>query len=273
VTTTPPAPTVTVFTDADPCPRAEIVITPMPGDADAITIYRTWQGQRAVVRGAENAEVAGDHLVIDYEVPLGTPVAYSSVTYDVSAIPSEESTATTTTVTVDDVWIQDALDPGTAIQVGLTIPREVMCIFPSFLPASYTMAVGISPIVGDPTPVGFGGTRQAASRVPFTIVATSTSAAGAVKELLDQAFPLCVRTPAAVPQFKGLLYLGIPEYSPDPHAGWDETTYAMVGDSIRGPGSGIVVQPRTFDDLLDESATFTGLMSLYATFLELRRGL
>lgn len=273
MTTTPPAPTLTTSTDADPCPRVEVVIATMPGDADTITIYRTWRGQRSIVRGAENAEVAGDHLVIDYEVPLGVPVAYSSVTYDVAGIPSQESTSTTTTVTVDDVWIQDALDPGTAIQVGLTIPREVMCIFPSFLPASYTMAMTTSPIVGDPTPVGLGGTRQAASRVPFTIVASTPTSADAVKELLDQAFPLCVRTPAAVPQYKGLLYLGIPEYSPDPHAGWNETTYAMVGDSIRGPGSGIVVQPRTFDDLLDEAATFTDLLALYATFLELRRGL
>jgi hypothetical protein len=275
VTTTPPAPTLTALTTADPCPRVEILITPMPVDVDEITIYRTWAGQRSVVRGASRAEVSGDHLVVDYEAPLGTSIVYTSVGYDSSGIPSEESTGTAVTVAVTDGWLQDPLDPTSAMQVGLTTPRDLMVTVPSFLPASRAMAVTVAGIVGSPTPVGMGGTRQAASGMPLTLDARTPVVAAALEELLDQAYPVCLRTPATlIRQLSGLTYLSIAEYIPTPDDGWDGATlYSMTADTVRGPGAGIVVQPRTYDDLLAEAATYNDLLALYPTYLDMLRGL
>lgn len=275
MTTTPSAPTLTVHTDADPCPRVEILITPMPVDVDEITIYRTWQGQRSVVRGASRAEVAGDHLVVDYEAPLGASIVYTSVGYDSSGVPSQESTGSTVTVSVSDAWIQDPLDPTSAMQAGLTTPRDLMFTVPSFLPAPRAMAASVAGIVGAPVPVGMGGTRQAASGMPLTLDARTPAVAAALEALLDQAYPLCLRTPATlVRQLSGLTYLSIQEYIPTPDDGWDSATvYSMTADTVRGPGAGIVVQPRTYDDLLAEAATYNDLLSLYPTYLDMLRGL
>lgn len=273
MTTTPPAPTVTVFTDADPCPRVEVVVTPMPGDADEITVYRTWRGQRSVVRGASRAEVAGAYLVMDYEVPIGTAVSYSCVTYSTVGVPSEESAATVVTAAVTDVWIQDPLDPATAIMVGLATPREVQIVFPSFLPGKRVMPSAVIPIAGSKLPVGLGGTRQALSGIPLTLHATTQSSADEVELLLDQAFPLCMRVPAAVPQMTGLVYLSVGDVVPDVSNKWRETTFTLTADIVRGPGAAIVVQPRTYADLPDEAATYLALKALYPTYLDVRRGL
>ena len=273
MTTTPPAPTLTVHTDADPCPRVEVLITPMPVDVDQVTVYRTWRGQRSAVRGASRAEVAGDYLVIDYEVPLGTPVAYSAVGYDSVGTASQESLSTTVTVDVDDVWLQDPLDPTGAIQVGLTLPRSVMAVAPSFMPATHEMFMTVNPVAGSSLPVALGGVRQAAAGIPLTLVTSTPAESAQLMELLDQAFPVCVRTPGEIHQLTGLTYMAIQAVTPDPHRGWDAATFALVGTSVRGPGAGIVIQPRTYADLPAESATYAGLLALYPTYVDLKRGL
>lgn len=275
MTTTPPAPTLTPATGANPCPRVEVLISTMPGDADRVTVHRSWRGQRTTVRDAEDVEVAGDFLVVDYEVPLGTPVTYTCRTLDVSGVPSQESPGTTTTVSVDDVWIQDALDPTTAVRVVIAsyAAGGVTIIGDSFMPAVYSADVVAPPVAGSPLPIAYGGVRRAASRMPLTLIAWTPSDAGALRTLLTSAFPLCVRTPATVPQLSGLTYLSLPDLLETPHPGWVTTRFSATGDSVRGPGSGIAVQPRTYADLLDEAATYADLLPLYPTYVDLRRGL
>lgn len=275
MTTTPPAPTLTVFTDPDPCPRVEVLITPMPAGIDEITVYRSWLGNRVEVRGGKRAEVAGAFLLVDYEVPLGTPVSYSSVGYDVAGIPSLESPLTTQTVTVPDAWMQDPLDPTTALRVGLTLPRsDLMAVAPSFELGNYVSSIGKSIVVGSSLAVARAGTRQAASEMPLSIVAGTPTDAAALQLLLDQAPILCVRAPSdSVPYVGGLSYVAFGSYQPRPFAGWQSTLFPLTGDVVRAPGAGIVVSPRTYDDLLDESATYSGLLPLYPTYIDLLRGL
>lgn len=275
MTTTPPAPTLTVSTTDDPCPRVEVLISPMPAGIDEITVYRSWLGNRVEVRGAKRAEVSGAFLVVDYEVPLGTPVAYTSVGYDVAGIPSLESPSTTQTVAVSDVWLQDPLDPTTALRAGLTIPRsDLMIVAPSFDQASYVSDVAKASVVGSPLAVARVGTRQAASGMPLSVFAGTPTDAAALQLLLDQASVLCVRAPSSsVPYLGGLSYIAFSSYQPRPSAGWTTTLFSLVGDVVRPPGAGIVVSPRTYEDLLDEAATYAGLLTLYPTYVDLLRGL
>jgi hypothetical protein len=271
VTTTPPAPTLTGHTDADPCPRVEVLITPMPGDAATVTVWRSWSGRREVVRGAKRALSAGDTLVIDYEAPTGVPVEYSCVTYDLAGTASEESPRATVTLDSDDVWLQDPLDPTSALQAGLTTRRDLMVIGPSFVGAR-PVDMTVQQPVGSALPFAFGRKRRAARGMPITVHAETQTAAAQLEALLDQAQPLCVRTPAAVTKLTGLTYVAVGEYLPDVWDGWQETTYPLVGDVVKGPGAAVVVNPRTFDDLPQEASTFDALLSLHATFIDLKRG-
>lgn len=274
--TTPPAPTLTAATGADPCPRVEIEITPMPVDADTLTIWRSWAGRRAIVRGVNNVEVAGDYLTTDYEVPLGVPVTYTCITADAGAVPSEVSAGSTVTVTVPDVWMQDPLDPASALPVRTTrtsMTSGLEVIGDSFMPAVYPSTSSTSPISGSDLPMGFGGARGAASRMPLTIIAWSAGDATALRELIRQAFPMCVRAPATeVPQLGGLTYMSLGDLLETPLPGWAATVFSTSADAVRAPATSIVVQIRTFDDLLTEAATFDDLLTLYATFIDLQRG-
>lgn len=275
MTTTPPAPTLTVHTDADPCPRVEILISSMPAGIDEITIYRTWLGNRVEVRGGKRAEVAGSYLLVDYEVPLGTSVSYSAVGYDVAGIPSLESPLTATTVSVSTVWLQDPLDPTTALQAGLSTPRsDLMVVAPSFELGNYVSSVIKSTVVGSSLAVARAGTRQAASDMPLSVIAGTPTDAAAFQSLFDQAPILCVRAPSGdVPYLGGLAYVAFGTYQPRPAKGWQSTLFTLSGDVVRPPGAAVVVSPRTYDDLLDESATYSGLLTLYPTYIDLLRGL
>lgn len=274
MTTTPPAPTLTPSTSSDPCPRVEVVVTPMPGDADTITVWRSWKGQYAVVRDADAASVSGDFLVVDYEVPLGVPVTYTCRTADAAGTPSQESSGTTTTVNVSELWIQDPLDPTTALaaRIDLVQTTGVSLHGESFMPATYSADIQITPVAGSALPVAFSGTRRAASRMPLSLITWDVDATDQLRLLLRQAFPLCIRTPADIPQLTGLTYVALDDVLETPYPGWDSTLFTATVDSVRGPGAGIVVQVRTYDDLLDEAGTYSALLGLYSTYVEVLRG-
>ena len=276
MTTTPPAPTLTTFTTADPCPRVEVVVTPMPGDADTITVWRTWKGQRAAVRDARKVKVAGAFLIVDYEVPLGTSVTYTCETADVAGVPSQISTGTATTVTVPDVWLQDPLDPASAVKVSLqlgTATAGFTTVVPSIVPATYSADVSTIPLHGEELPVALGGVRRAASRMPWSVIAWTPADTEILRTLLKQAMPLCMRTPAAIHQLTGLTYVSLPDVVETPYPGWQASRFQATGDSVRGPGSRVAVQTRTYANLPDEAATYAGLLSVFPTYLDLRRGL
>jgi hypothetical protein len=269
----PPAPILTAFTDASPCPRVQIRVPAMPPLAATITVWRTWSGRRSQVRDAVDAPVSGPYFVTDYEVPLGVPVTYTCETKTAGGTPSELSDGATTTVNVSSIWMQDALDPTTAIEVqptpGIT---GIRAIGDSFAPLTYELSGEVLPVVGSREPIAVGGTRRAASKVPLSVTTWSQVDTDKVRTLWSQAFPLCARTPSSIPQHGGLVYLAFTGFTEAPYPGWAGTLFATVGDAVRGPGRGIVVQPRTYAHLLDEASTYAGLLTLYPTYLDVRRG-
>jgi len=202
-------------------------------------------------------------------------VSYSSVGYDVAGTPSLESPLTTQTVSVTDVWLQDPLDPTTALRAGLSTPRsDLMIVAPSFEQGVYSSDLVKATVVGSSLAVARAGTRQAAANMPLSVMAGTQTDASALQLLLDQSPILCVRAPStSVPYLGGLSYVAFSSYQPKPFKGWTSTLFSLVGDVVRAPGAAIVVSPRTYDDLLDESATYNGLLTLYPTYIDLLRGL
>lgn len=268
----PAAPQLVVGTDADPCPRVEITVPTVPPGAVTITVWRQWSGRRTQVRDAVDAAVSGAFFIVDYEAPLGVQVTYTCETKDANGAVSELSDATTATVNVSTIWMQDALDPNSAIEVQSSGTTGITAIGDSFAPMAYELTGSILPIAGSRDSVAVGGTRRAASQIPLNLITRSLADTAAVRALWDQAFPLCVRMTSAIPQHDGLVYLAFTEFRESPYPGWDKTLFTAVGDSVRGPGLGVIVNPRQYAHLLDEATTYAGLISLYSTYLDVLRG-
>ncbi|SOD72717.1 hypothetical protein SAMN05892883_2067 [Jatrophihabitans sp. GAS493] len=274
MTTTPPTPALTPHTNAAPCPRIEVLIATMPGDAVTITVYRSWSGRKAAVRDANGAPVSGDFLVIDYEAPLGVPVSYSCVTTDVSGIPSSESALSTpSTLSVVQAWVQDPLDPSSAMPIGMNKQQAgIWFQVDSFSQLSYGLSSSVSEVIGSGLPLGIAGTRQQASAVPLQVKTRTPGLADQFRDLLAQAYPLCLRTPVKLPVLDGLTYLDIPVITEAPVITPPSSTFTMTVQAIQGPGLDVVVPVRTWDDVATEGATWNDIAALYSTWIDVQRG-
>ncbi|MCW2496051.1 hypothetical protein [Jatrophihabitans sp.] len=276
MTTQPPAPTIVEHTDWTPCPRIEVHVTPMPGDADTITVYRVWGGQRQVVRGASGAVVAGDFFVVDYEAPFGVPVTYSCVTKNTAGTASTTSDASSPlTLAVTQIALQDPLDPTSAVAVapstspGQTTPVSRRATGST---ATYSIQATISPVAGSALPLATGDVRQAASGVPIDVRTETEDAATAVRNVLTQAWPLCIRSGPAAQMLPGLVYLALSDITETLRPNGVSRIFTATAAAVLPPGQSIVVSPRTYADLLDEAATYADLLTLYPTYLRLQAG-
>lgn len=275
MTTTPPAPTVTAVVDTNPCPRVTIVITPMPADAAAMTVWRYAGGRREIVRGASNVPVAGDSAVIDYWVPLGVGVTYVVQTVNAAGTPSQVSPATAQLVLDSPyLWLSDPLDPRSSLPVALSsasgMPIEAR--FGSLRTATYQLAATLAPVYGSDMPLGFADVRQAPSGVPLELRTFDLDTFALLLALLQQAYPLCVRAGAAVPLVPGVLYLSIPAVTPTLDTDNVTMLWQLTGDSIAQPGTSVIVPARTYDDLGDEASSYDGLAPLYPSYVALQLG-
>lgn len=272
MTTTPPAPTVTGYTDADPLPRVSIEVTPMPADAETVTVWRNFAGTQQTVRGAVKASVAGDFVVTDYDAPLGVDVYYTCQTTDSGGDPSVTSPASDTlNLDVTDAWWHDPLDPSTSMVLPLRRGGDVFARIGSFTGQQYTSNGQVVPQSGSPLPLGVLDVRQAASGLPV-IVSTRNGAWTQVQQLLAQAAVLCLRVPPTVLLLDPVSYLWIPQYTPTVYQGAGIVEWSMQATQVRGPALNVILAVRSLDDLGAEADTLDGLGALYDTMLDLQRG-
>ena len=273
MTATPPAPTVTPYVDALPCPRVEVLITPMPGDATSVKVWRSVPGSAPrLVRGADRAAVSGDYLVMDYEAPIGVPVTYTCQTRNVTSTPSTTSSASApVTLASPLMWVHDALDPAGA--VGLSVAGESSPGLADGSFAALTYAAALSTArTGGAYPFAAASPRQAASDVPLVFWADGDGDTDALRIVL-QAFPLCVRVPLAVRGPERLLYLALGDVVESPLGGGSPiTTFTTSGIATLPPGLSIVLPVRTWNDGADEGTTWDDMAALYRTWLDAQRG-
>ena len=105
-------------TDADPCPRAEVLFSSFAAGTVAVDEYRLAAGREHLVRGAVKAPVAGALSRIDFEIPFGVPVQYRAEMFDSSGLSLGFTGTTTTTVAVPDTWVHNPLDPQGAVRAS-----------------------------------------------------------------------------------------------------------------------------------------------------------
>lgn len=273
MTTTPPAPTLTAFTDADPCPRVEVLVSGMPVDADTITIWRFYDGQSAKVRDAAGAAVSGDFLAVDYEAPFGVDVTYVCQTAN-DGIPSDLSDPSdSVNLAGTSAWAQDPLDPGSAVEWPLKRPGDTVMKLGSLTGYVFSADQSLTSTVGSALPLGMSGARRDAANIPLILVTSTDAAHEGLLALLRQAGAnLCLRLPVKIPLLPRLAYLQIGDITPAVDPNMARVVWTLAGTSITGPALNVIVAVRTLDELGGEAASLDGLGSLYDTLIDAQRG-
>jgi hypothetical protein len=111
------APILNAFTDADPCPRVEVLFTTFAAGTASVTVHRLAAGREYLVRGAVNAPVAGALSRIDFEVPFGVEAEYRAEMFDSSGASLGFTDPATVTLDVTETWVHNPLDPAGATTV------------------------------------------------------------------------------------------------------------------------------------------------------------
>jgi len=275
VTATPPAPIVTARLGSDPCPRVDVTVSPMPPDAAAVTVWRAWPGDRQLVRGAVRVPATGDTAVTDYEPPLGVPVVYTCQTVDAAGVSSAVSQPSAPVVLdVPDAWLQSPTEPGSAIALALRRrPGAPTLKLGSLGPVTYASDLSVVAVPGQPLPIALGTARRQASAVPLAVHA-GAFASDALRDLLMGSLMLCLRVPAGrARHLPPVAYVALEsvteDYRPPP---LDRSVWAISATLVRGPGYGVLVPARTYDQLAGEAPDYAGLAARFATYLAAQRG-
>lgn len=259
-------------TDADPCPRVEITIDGLHAtDESTVTVWRTAGGQRMKVRGLDELVVTAATFVVDFECPLGRVVDYELVV-EGTTIPA----TLTASVTVDSdyAWLQDPLAPAacsplTAVRDSSSVPF----LGPdSLTSASHPLAAEIAYPLGASLGVARGGSRRAATRIPFDVFCETQAASLLVRSILDQAFPVLLRPLADWPTLLPVSFLSVADVDAFPLDNWLGGTmhqWSLVGDLVAGPSVNIVVPIWTYGDVSALWATYGDVAATGRTYLEM----
>lgn len=273
MTTTPPAPTVTSYGLGPPSPYVEIVMSPIPPDAWTWTVWRNAQGQpRTAVRGAFQSLAAAGYAT-DFEAPFDRLITYTIETADALGEPSELSPPSTPVVlsSPDMLWLSDPLNPSSAEPISLVGSDGSVLLNTSLAEITYGGRSTILPITGSALPVASSDVRIAPAGVEFVILTPTLGGSAHLRELLTQAAPFLARGPALLAFLSGAAYMAADDVVEHPYRD-GASVWSFAADTVRAPTSAVIVEPRTWDDVLDEAGTWNDVLANNATWLDVLRG-
>lgn len=261
-----------------PADRVTVTITDLPATPQTVTIWRTADGERQAVRGYRKIEVVSADTVDDFEAPM-----YRVLTYEIEILAGTSVGAATNngTVTLDPGvprygWIQDPLDPGSAMKIygDIVTGGETTLMDEAIKKLDYPADVTLIPILGNNKPVALLSQRMAASGVSFKMGTNSAGQAAALRDILNQAPLALIRTVpewgAALP---GLCYIAptTPAELPKTEAwGGSIIEWEITSPLVAAPTMAVVVALWTYGTVTAWSTyqqaqtAFTGKTYLYA---------
>lgn len=256
-------PTFTLLDKHDaPCDRVEITVQDLQPSVHNITIWRTVDGRRAPVRGVRKVDVVGSDFFVDYEAPLGR-----LITYEMEILSGfgygGDTEASTITLTATSGWMQDPLDPGSAIPLLADDPGqtgEAMLMDASIKKLEYTSASALFEIVGTDEPVALLSNRRVPSGIPFVIQTNAESAAADIRALIKQT-PLVLVRPLAewAAGLPGACYTAaatIVEAPINEAAGGDLIEWRFETPLVAPPTMKIVIPAYSYEDWQAEWTTY-----------------
>jgi hypothetical protein len=255
----PAAPTLTE--GSLPSPNVEVYFPVIDGDAATITVFRIADGQTEEVAGALRAGVAGDFRIIDYGVPFGVTTTYTAEIFD-TAGGSAISSPGAVTVTRDEVWFSDQIDPEKAFSVDLT---DV-----SFKEVKRSRRTERVYVFGNSRPFIQDFGIGAIEALPMQVY-TDTNADADAMQLLLQSSPILIRTPPKFYTLPRSLSANIqqPTHNPqDWQFGGNFIVWTLTVDEVQ-PSSKAIVRPLiTWNDWTtafpSASYTWADVIAIYA---------
>lgn len=235
----------TLVEKTDPTPGVEVYFPSLDVDAVEITVWRIADGVTEPVRGGLRASVTGDFTVTDWEVPFGVVSTYYGQIFD-SGGASILGDQATITVTSDDVWLSDPIDPTSAITVRLeqntftqvSRARRTEQMYVAGLSRPFEQNWGLGGIMG----------------LPFSLWTESDLEASALQTLL-QSSPLLIRTPPKYATLPRLLSASIKQPTQVPfdwRSGGSTVVWSLTVDEVQ-PVSAAILRPLFVWGLLEEA--------------------
>lgn len=240
---------------SDPVPSVGVTVDGLDSSGPStVTVERSVPGEGWVqVPGMVGRQVSGGFYEVDYAVPLAVPV-----TYRVSVVGAVQPATAEAVVTVASgtCWLQDPVNPYTAVAVGLgsgTVNGGAYFTAESFASLTRLLPGVVSGVMGAGAPVGMGGVRQAPSGVPMTVVTKALAESNRMRTLLTTAYPLMLRTVPPVTQVGSVVFLHAsveerPRFDVAPFDGRRED-WVLSADTVRAPRMRVLVPRWTYGDV------------------------
>lgn len=265
-------PTLTVYTDANPMPRVEVLFPALDPDAAFVTVYRMAEGREYKVRGAVKAPTVGTLTRIDSEVPFGIPVTYRAEMFDSSQNSLGFTGATSGTVDSTDTWVHNPLDPSGGVRVtflssaakDLSRPVEGSTFYP----------------LGRRVGVVISGQRRGLSGVVLDCLTDSISDANKFAALVGSystttvpvmCFRVGSNSTMRIPRVFFVSVLDPREREIDLHSGGSAIEWGLMGDEVSPPAAGIIIPLLTRADINAYYATNAALAADNLTRLDVNR--
>jgi hypothetical protein len=233
-----------VYTDS-PCPRVGITVGGFStGQTTRVNVWRSSAGgKRRLVRGWKARAIIGADFGYDFEVPVGRPV-----TYELQVVQGGDTgpgPVATVTVNTPYGWVQDPLVPSTAVAVTGDSDQRVPTVRgSSFSSMTYTVGMGVVPILGSDEPVALAGQRRIAAKVDFSMTTHSPDQATRLRTALLTAMPVVVRPLPSWGPLPDLMYLAAPDIDEQPVTvpfGGTLTRFVCVGDVVAPQNADVLV--------------------------------
>lgn len=235
-----------------PCPRVGITISDLDtADVSVVTVWRTVEGMpRRAVRGARSITVLTSTYILDYEAPLGREVTYTLEVEAGAVVPAELDASIT--LYSDDGWMQDPLNPGSAVPVSGSHNMGGIPVFTSSAMSEleHNFNSEMAQVLGTDYPVVLGGQRLAAANIPFTMLTDAAEWNTALKRLLLGSHVVLLRCPPTWGNsLPPLAYLKVSVREIPAETRWGGTLmqWDLSGDLVAPPAARVVIPVWTYD--------------------------
>jgi hypothetical protein len=237
-------------TDA-PTDRVQVTITDLPPGNNVVNLWRSSsETARQAVRGVRRRTFVTSDFVEDFEPPLNTLLTYELEIVGGLGVGATSSTATITLTTTRG-WIQDPLDPTTAVPIY----ADVSTLGPNLTDSAirsveYPVDKTVLPISGSKLPMVLLGQRRAASDVSFEMESDSATYNGQLRDLTTNSPLLLIRPlPVWSDAMPGLCYVAADSIK-ETREGWGNLkTWSITSPLYAPPTMDVLVPTWTYGDV------------------------
>lgn len=267
-----PAITLTPLTDATPCPRMQILVDDLPPAVTSLTLIRTAEGRSFKVRGAVKVPVVSGYQSLDVECGFQIPTDYRAEMFSSTGASLGFSAVSTSTLTVDECWVHNPLDPQGATPIDLADTSGKELTRPingeKYYPDQRVLAMFVTG-----RRLGLQDVQLYFSTDDNSIAARFESMLGDYEDDSVKVPVICVRTPPLL-DIPRTFYAGVlaPKKRPiNIHMGGSLREWTIPADEAAPPFPGVIVPLLTRNDIDASFATRNALDAAYASRLAIDR--